>query len=545
MESKNEVKYKTMYLVYRLKINVVLVLTIVFSLATICLARIEYTITPVALTGQQAPAQDTNFTSFSSPVLNSEGNIVFGAEYEGGSSSIFWDGVYFWSGISLNAVVDHSTHVPSHPSNGYFNDCYNPRISDTGSVAFGESWGGVYLWDGTQLVIIADKWNTDIPGYPESKFSSLTCKGINDSDVVVLKGQGGNITGVYTGDGGPLSKIADTYTAVPGQSGASFRWEYGMWGNVAINSSSDVVFRAGYTGGAGNEGLYFYSGAMLKKVADGNTIPPNQTVAMNIFDYPSLNNLGLIAFWALQNSITPFYEGNYCWDSGQLDIAADSNTSSFGKPRLNDAGTVVFREITTGPEYIIRLDSGQQETIVTTGNAVPGRSNTTFYYPIGDPSINKYGQLAFVSRWYCNEAGGYFGWGIYTDVGGSLVKVVDMLDILIDGLYATGSDLFSEFDPGGGNPFNDAGQVAFKATLSDGRQGIFIANPVFVPDDGDFDNSGLVDFFDFAILASRWQATNCELHNGYCCGVDHEPDGDVDLDDLADMCLHWLDGTAP
>ena len=105
MESKNEVKYKTMYLVYRLKINVVLVLTIVFSLATICLARIEYTITPVALTGQQAPAQDTNFTSFSSPVLNSEGNIVFGAEYEGGSSSIFWDGVYFWSGISLNGGI--------------------------------------------------------------------------------------------------------------------------------------------------------------------------------------------------------------------------------------------------------------------------------------------------------------------------------------------------------------------------------------------------------------------------------------------------------
>ncbi|MFA6187471.1 MAG: dockerin type I domain-containing protein [Phycisphaerae bacterium] len=58
----------------------------------------------------------------------------------------------------------------------------------------------------------------------------------------------------------------------------------------------------------------------------------------------------------------------------------------------------------------------------------------------------------------------------------------------------------------------------------------------------DFNNNTVVDFQDYAILASYWQQTNCSSSNG-CEGADLNVDGSVDFDDLMLFCEFWLEKT--
>jgi hypothetical protein len=56
----------------------------------------------------------------------------------------------------------------------------------------------------------------------------------------------------------------------------------------------------------------------------------------------------------------------------------------------------------------------------------------------------------------------------------------------------------------------------------------------------DFNNDTKVDFSDFAIFASHWEATNCNEANGWCEGTDLNTDGNVDSTDLMLFCEYWL-----
>jgi hypothetical protein len=58
----------------------------------------------------------------------------------------------------------------------------------------------------------------------------------------------------------------------------------------------------------------------------------------------------------------------------------------------------------------------------------------------------------------------------------------------------------------------------------------------------DFNNDTIVNFRDYAILASYWQQTSCSSSNG-CEGADLNVDGSVDFDDLMLFCEFWLERT--
>ena len=57
--------------------------------------------------------------------------------------------------------------------------------------------------------------------------------------------------------------------------------------------------------------------------------------------------------------------------------------------------------------------------------------------------------------------------------------------------------------------------------------------------DGDYSGDNEINFIDFSILAANWERLDC-LANNDCNGVDSEPDGDVDLVDLAAFLESWL-----
>lgn len=60
-----------------------------------------------------------------------------------------------------------------------------------------------------------------------------------------------------------------------------------------------------------------------------------------------------------------------------------------------------------------------------------------------------------------------------------------------------------------------------------------------IPEIGDLDGDGRVDFADFASFAIYWRQTNC----GSCGGADlANDDGKIDLDDLRQFAANWLSG---
>ncbi len=445
-------------------------------------------------------------------------------------------GLYFWSGGTLTRIVDGSMHIPNDPMNHYFGDFFGPILADTGHVTFTST--GVYRWDGGSLIVIADRWVTPVPGHPEYCFVFPRATSINDSDIVAFVSHGGG-WGVYTGDGISITKVADVDTPVPGQPGASFPPPPdASFQHATINSSGDVVFKGSYVDGEGYEGLYIHTSGALQRIADGSTIPPNQTAPLRVRYKPSLNACGQVAFQARGESSS--YQGQYLWTAGQLEVIADPNTgfNGPGYPRINDNGVAAYQGANFGLLAIVKVKSGVMEFVALAGDPIPGQPDTKWEY-FWSPSINASDAVTFRAQYSSLVK------GIFTDMGGSLVKVVDTEDILVDGLSASDLMIVEDVDLGGSSPFNDVGQVAFWAKLSDGREGVFLANPVFVPDNGDFSGNGKVDFTDFAIFALYWQATDCCIQNGFCHGADHEPDCDVDLNDLEDFAVHWLEGTIP
>jgi hypothetical protein len=58
----------------------------------------------------------------------------------------------------------------------------------------------------------------------------------------------------------------------------------------------------------------------------------------------------------------------------------------------------------------------------------------------------------------------------------------------------------------------------------------------------DFDNDGIVNFSDFAVLGLNWQRTDCN-EPGNCSGTDLDADGYVGINDLRLFAEYWLEKT--
>jgi hypothetical protein len=72
--------------------------------------------------------------------------------------------------------------------------------------------------------------------------------------------------------------------------------------------------------------------------------------------------------------------------------------------------------------------------------------------------------------------------------------------------------------------------------ISEGPTWVFATKPP----NPDLNGDGMVNFFDFAILASQWLGTCSEPD--YCEGADYYRNGQVDSSDLSYLCENWLEG---
>jgi hypothetical protein len=283
-------------------------------------------------------------------------------------------------------------------------------------------------------------------GSPDSFSSLQSSPTINEDGTVAFGAEatGGGLIG-YLGDGGPLTTLADTtgpfrnltaLAVLNNQGTASFGGD--------LTSGGSGIF----TGHGGPPAILYVTGGLFSSFPE---------------TAHAFNDSGTVAFRA---TLTAGGQGIFRGNGGTVTTIADTSSgvfSSFGRPALNEEGTVAFLANRSDGSKAILTGRGKELTTVADTS---GLFNDFSSLAIGINS--EHGVVFFASL----ATGGA---GIFTGP-----------DPVADKVIAIGDPLFGStvraFISGGGGGFsfydwNDAGQLAFRAALDDGREVFGLADP--------------------------------------------------------------------
>jgi hypothetical protein len=197
------------------------------------------------------------------------------------------------------------------------------------------------------------------------------------------------------------------------------------------------------------------------------TYSPKRTIATfndpeNQFGQADVNDLGVVVFpvWIDSGAEERIVTGA----GGKLTVKATTKGTDFAgffsnllaEPRINNKGAVAFRaDLKSGGEGVFRIDNSGLHTIADTSGA---------FRELTAPSINNLGHVAFSARLDDRNFGVFIGPDPVVD---RIVGPGDPLD---------GSTVLSAVTSS--RSLNNAGQIAFHATLADGREGVYRADPL-------------------------------------------------------------------
>ena len=395
-----------------------------------------YALTKIVLSGESEPGSggtfDPNFFSLS---LNESGHVAFPAQLTVGESVSF--GVFAHRNGGLETVALRGDPAPECGEGTYGYVGGTSRINDAGDVSFMASIidgeldtevptdRGLFLdSEGVHSPVVLG--NETAPTPPGGSYApstpDLDRHGLANSGVLAfLSGvaSGSAASGVFVGTGSSETPLvlAGGPTAAGGSYGA-FRFPGG-------SPSGHVVFVADVADGPADIGIFRYLGAAGSSIAlSGGDAPGTEEGTFTDFYYPVVNASGDVVFLASADGSVP-QGGIFVSLAGILWPVAIENDPA--------------------PET-----SGGSITSIPFPPAIAGNGDVVFPAGISGGSVS-----AAVYR--------------YAAASKSLSPIVFADDIapLTDG------ESFVSF---GVVAANGAGEVAFQATLSDGRHGIFLAS---------------------------------------------------------------------
>jgi hypothetical protein len=289
--------------------------------------------------------------------------------------------------------------------------------------------------------------------------------------------------------------------------------------SVAINNNGEVAFAAQWADS--------YGAPWKDAIVRGSGGPLTPIVVANDSGFLAgtlaFNDAGTVVFSALgpgagiqqtfniysgdgNSPITPIHIGSHEPLSGALDV--DINSS--GKVALATQGGLLYV-----------YDGSSLNPVIT--QTIPPSSNGFGLPAAYNPSINNLDEIAYLLAYgpLGNTNGGTIAVGS-DPVSGHVIGVGDVLD---------GSTVAQGFGRLGAPKLNDRGQVAFAATLADGRIGLYVATPL---EPGDADGNGVIDAADLAPILANFGQTGLMGR----VGGDANADGAVDGADF----LVWQNG---
>lgn len=494
----------------------------------------------VAVTGDAAPDGNGVFSSsFGHPALNDAGQVAFTSILDNTSGGFSdYRGVFRGNGVSLTQIVRTGDPVPD--ANGTFWTYSNPALNESGQVGFFSSLNntngvlsdneGLYRGDGTTLTQIAREDNVAPDGngvFLHFNFFAFNNAGQMASRAFLADTSGGtdDASIIFFSDGISFTQIARRGDTSPDGNGSFLFFDH-----ITLNDLGQSAFPVRLTGTSGgsndDRGIFRGDGTALSSIVrKGETTPDNNGIFFS-FSYPTLNNVGQVAFFARlsgtnggssddrglaygdgntlnwivrRGDATPNGNGTFS-DFGDADQGLASSPSSF-----NNAGQVAFIASLAGTDNgtednsgIFRGDGVTLIEIARAGEIAPDDDGR--FLAFDRPALNDAGQTAFSASLMDtqNERGIFF----FDDELG-------LIQIARAGDHLLGSTIVSlDTNPGysnGHKGFNESGQLAYRFTLDDNRSGIALwslDNGVALL--GDYDNDGIVGQGDLSLVLQYW-----------------------------------------
>ncbi len=343
---------------------------------------------------------------------------------------------------------------------------------------------------------IADT-NTPIPG-GTGNFTSFipgnpVAPAISGDSVAFWGAGSGGAQGIYARVGAisPPQVVADTSTPIPGGTGNFTSFVPGNPVAPAISGDSVAFWGAG----SGAQGIYERVGAISppQLVADTNTAIPGGTGNFTAFpSAPSISSDN-VAFIGTGSGIA---QGVYAKigaisppqriaDTSTAIPGGTGNFTSFipqepFAPAISGDSVAFWGAGSGGQQGVYAGVPGNPVRVADTATAIPG--GTGNFTSFGGVSLSAT-DVAFLGTGASGQQ------GIYDMTGGSLLKVVNLNDI-IDGRSITGLQLAATGLSG--DP------IAFQATFADGSQGIYMWSLPLVA--GDFNRDGVLSAADIQAM---------------------------------------------
>jgi len=314
----------------------------------------------------------------------------------------------------------------------------------------------------------------------QNGFSALNIPSLSDNGTAAFSARlNSTLIGIFIGDG---TTTANPIVDTSGPS-SNFGFSFTILGSPSINNTGMVAFWARLNDGS--NGIFRSDGTAATTIPD--TIGP-----FSSFDpSPSINDAGMVAF---RSNI-----GVFTGSGGSTTTIADTSDrfSSLSFPSIANTGTVAFGGRDADGSGIFMGDGTTTTTVVASGT----------FTALSFPVTNNGGTVTFLG--FLNGGGS----GIFSSNGGTLTSIADTSGpftffgtpsindagvVAFQAFISTGAGIFSGPDPiadrviAVGDPLdgstvaglafsreglNGAGQVAFFASLADGRQGVFLADP--------------------------------------------------------------------
>lgn len=430
----------------------------------------------LAQSGQTAPGGGT-FTGVGVPSLNQLGQVAFRGDLSDGSAGIF--GAPGQGGPFLYVRTGDAAPGAGGET---FASLGRPALNDAGRVAFTATTSG----DG------AGTFGRDVGGATFTYFRAgdpapgngggLLRMPVHDTTLdtaghvaffarVSISGGPGVFRAVGP-PGGQTSAFARAGDDIDGFNGPL---AFPDDPPVALAHSGLVAFRGQGTGGV--QGIFRGHGPNTARVVarSGQLAPgpPGQT--FQSFPHgPAINAAGRVAFVGVTIDAISLFGADpsgdpFAYALGGQPAPGGGAFTSFSRPALNAPGRVAFLASTSAGNGVFGADGspGGLVAFARAGEAAPGGGSFTGF---GHPLLTGGGQSLFSAT----VSGG--GGGLFLADGRERIAVIRSGDLL-DGSTVVAASAHDGSALAGSAAVNDFGQVAYRADLADGRQGVFLYTP--------------------------------------------------------------------